>query len=94
MQLLGPALPYGTVSGSPRLDGKTFIVFYYIWQEDVAIIPKVLWDPRKVNPARAITWLVSVTSYCTIFQYRFISKSAVFTQKNTFEKKLAKRNAY
>ena len=49
---------------APRSNGKTFLVFTYIWlilQEDVAKIPEV---PGPL----AIVWLVSVTIYCTIFQ--------------------------
>ena len=42
---------------------------------------------HKVNPARATTWFVDVTIYCTIFQNQFTSTSPVFTQQNTFEKK-------
>ena len=30
--------------------------------------PKVLETPRNVNPARLITWLVSVTIYCNTLQ--------------------------
>ena len=52
-QLPGPDLPWGTVPGAPRSDGKIFFgLFTYIWQEDVAIIPKIPGAPRNVNPAR------------------------------------------
>ena len=43
-------------------------VFTYIWQEDSAKISIVPGTPRNVNPARSITWLVSVTIDCSIFQ--------------------------
>ena len=66
---------------------RLFLVFTYIWQEDVAKIRKVQGTLRKVNPARATTWFVGVTIYCTIFQNQFTSTSPVFTQQNTFEKK-------
>ena len=47
---------------------RLFLVFTCIWPEDVAKISKVQKAPRNVNPARAITWLVGVTIYCTIFK--------------------------
>ena len=47
---------------------RLFLVITYIWPEDVAKFPKVPGAPRKVNPARAITWLVGITIYCVIFQ--------------------------
>ena len=58
------------VDFAPRVqnDGKTFLLFTYIWQEDVANIFKVPGSRCNVNPARAITWLLGVTIYCTIFQ--------------------------
>ena len=72
----------------PRVynDGKTFLVFTYIWQEDVAKIFKVLGASHNVNPARSITWLQGVTIYCTIFQKQPTSTSPLFTQQNNFEK--------
>ena len=43
--------------GALRSDGKTlFLVYTYVWQEDVAKIFKVPGAPRNVNPVRAITW--------------------------------------
>ena len=53
--------------GAARSNGEPFLVFVYIWLKDVEKISKVLCAPRNVNPARAITWLVGVTLYCTIF---------------------------
>ena len=41
-----------------------FLVFTCIRQEDVAKI-HIPEAPRNVNPARAITWLVGATIYCT-----------------------------
>ena len=52
---------------APRSDGETSLVFTYIWLKDVKKISKVPSAPRNMNPARAITWLVGVTIYCTIF---------------------------
>ena len=69
---------------------RLFLVFTYIWQKDVVKISKVPGALCKVNPARAIAWLVGVIIYCTIFQQQFTSNSPVFTQQNTFEKKLAR----
>ena len=51
MQKPGPNLPNGTVQGAHRSDAETFTCSSPIWQEDVAIIPKVQGRPRKVNPA-------------------------------------------
>ena len=42
---------------------RLFLVFTNIWQEDVAIIPKVPGAPRNVYPAPRITWLVDVTIF-------------------------------
>ena len=72
---------------------RFFLVFTYIWQEDLAKISKVLGAPRNVNLARSKTWLVSVTIYCTIFQSQFTSTLPVFTRRYTFEKKSARVNA-
>ena len=69
---------------------ETFLVFTYIWQKDVVKISKVPSALRKVNPARAIAWLVGATIYCTIFQQQFTSNSPVFTRQNTL-KKLARK---
>ena len=39
------------VPGALRSDGKTlFLVYTYVWQEDVAKISKVPGAPRNVNP--------------------------------------------
>ena len=52
MEQLGRDLPNGTVpEPSAQLVG-VFLVFTYIWQEDVAKIPKVPLATRNVNPAR------------------------------------------
>ena len=57
MQSPGWDLPYGTEPGALRSDGKTlFLVYTYIWQENVADISKVPGAPRNLNPARTITW--------------------------------------
>ena len=47
---------------------KLFLVFTYIWQEDVEKIFKVPRAPHNINLARAIAWLVGITIYCTIFE--------------------------
>ena len=51
---------------------EDFLVFTYIWQEDVEKIFKMPGSPHNVNPARAIAWLVGVTNYCIMFQKRFM----------------------
>ena len=49
---------------------RLYLVFTYIWLEDVAKIDKVPVAPRNVNPTPSIKWLVSelITIHCTIFQ--------------------------
>ena len=51
MQQPGPHLFYGTVPGPRAQMVRLFLVFTYIWQEDVAKIPKVPCVQRKLNPA-------------------------------------------
>ena len=46
--------------------------------------------PRNVNPARAITWLLGVINYCTIFQNNSPQSCQFFRKKNLLEKKLGK----
>ena len=50
---------------------RLFLVFTYIWQEDVAKVQKCH-GPRARSPTQcksdpAMTWLVDVTIYCTLF---------------------------
>ena len=55
--ITGRDLLYGPVPGALRPDGNTlFLIYTYVWQEDVAKIFKVPGFPRNVNPAWAITW--------------------------------------
>ena len=57
LAITGQDLPYGPVPGALRSDGKTlFLVYTYVWQEDVAKIFKVPGASRNVNTAWAITW--------------------------------------
>ena len=44
---------------------RLYLVFIYIWQEDVAKTPEVPATPRNAKPAFAITWSVGVTIYCS-----------------------------
>ena len=53
---------YGTMPGASRLDGKSFMVFTYIWLEDVAKISKVPGAPGNN------TLSIGVTINGTIFQ--------------------------
>ena len=48
---------------------RIFLVFTSTWQENIAKNPKVPEAQLNVNPARAITWFVGVTIYCTFFDY-------------------------
>ena len=50
-----------------------YLVFTYIWQEDVVNILKLPKAPRNVNPSRAITfWQVGLSINYTIFQQHFL----------------------
>ena len=63
MQQPGRDLPYGTGPRALRSDGKTlFLVYTYS-----AKISNVSGASRNVNQARAITWQLGVTIYCTVF---------------------------
>ena len=82
--ILGPHLPFyernamtragftiiwpSTCKGSRAQMVRLFLVFTYIWQENVAKISKVPRAPHNINLARAIAWLVGVNIYCTIFK--------------------------
>ena len=69
-------LPYGTVSGVSRLDHNTFFRIY-VWQEDVAKIPKVAGAP--------VDNMVSIDG--TIYSIGPIQLHfANFYAQNTFEK--------
>ena len=48
----GPDLFYDTVPGPQAQMVRLFLIFTYIWQEDLAKIPKVPRARRNVNPAR------------------------------------------
>ena len=52
MQLPGPDFPYGIVPGPRTQTVRLFLVFTYIWHEDVVKIPKVPGALCNVNPAR------------------------------------------
>ena len=52
MQQPEPDLFYGTVPGLCVQMVRLFYIFTYIWQEDIAKIPKVPGAQRDVNPAR------------------------------------------
>ena len=82
--ILGPHLPFyernvitragfttiwhSTSKGDRAQMVRLFLIFTCIWQEDVAKIFKVPRAPHNVNLARAITWIVGVTIYCTTFK--------------------------
>ena len=66
---VGFTVIWHSTSKGPRAQMvRLFLVFTYIWQEDVAKIFKVPMSLRNVNLARAITWLVGETVYFTIFK--------------------------
>ena len=83
---------------APPSNGEAFLVFTYIWQKDVEKISKVSSAMRNVNPTRTITWLVGVTTCCTIFKrqsiYMVNYTSPVFPWQTSFEKKIARENAH
>ena len=52
MQQPEPDLFYGTVPGPRAQMVRLFFFFTYIWQEDLAKIPKVPGAQRDINPVR------------------------------------------
>ena len=52
MQQPEPDLFYGTVTGPRPQMVRLFFIFTYIWQEELAKIPKVPGAQHDVNPAR------------------------------------------
>ena len=52
MQQPGPDLFYGTVPGPNAQMERLFLIFSYIWQEDLTKIPKAPGAQHDVNPAR------------------------------------------
>ena len=75
---------HSTTKGLHAQMVRLFLVFTYVWQEDVAKIFKVPRAPHNINLARARTWLIGVTIYCTIFKQQSTSTTPVFTRQNTF----------
>ena len=66
IQKPGRDLTYGTVPRAPRSD-KTFFGLHLYLVGKYCKNPKVPGAQSNVNRARAITWLVAVTIYCTFF---------------------------
>ena len=64
-----PNLPqYGTELRAPRSDAEPFFNFINIWQQDAAKKKQQnVKAPRYVNLAQAMTWLIGVVIYYTIF---------------------------
>ena len=62
----GTDLIYGTVPGAPR-SYKTLFGLHLYLAEKYYKNPKVPGAQHNVNPARAMTWFVGVTIYCTFF---------------------------
>ena len=59
-------LTYGTVQGALRSD-KTFFSLHLYLAGKYCKNLKVPGTQLNVNPARAITWFVDVTMYCTFY---------------------------
>ena len=89
-----PDFQYGTVVGAPRSDGKTFLVFIYIWQENDAKIPQMPGAQRNVNPALAITWFAGVTPIVPFFNHNSTPPTQLLRNKILLKKKISKGNAY
>ena len=68
MQQPGPHLFYGTVPGPPRSDGETFLGLHLFLAGRCCENPQSAMCPAQIKSGSAITWLVGVTIYCTIFQ--------------------------
>ena len=82
-------LKYGTVPGAPRLCGKTFFGLHLYSAGRCCKNPQSARAPRNLNPARAaITKLVGVAIYCTIFNKssppprQFLGDKILFEKKN------------
>ena len=60
-------LIYGTVPGTPRSNGKIFFGLHLYLAGKYCENSKVPRAQLDANPARAITWFVGVTIYCTCF---------------------------
>ena len=89
-------LQNGAVPGFPcvRMMIRLFLVFTYFWMENVAKIFKVPGAPLNIKPDRAITWLVGLTNYYTLFQPQFTYTLPAFKRQYSIEKKLAWGNAH
>ena len=87
MQYPGSDLPYDTVPGVPRSNGKTFFGFNLYLARRYCKIPKVQGAPRNVNPAWAIPWLFGITIYCTFFNKDSLPPRQFFHEKRLSEKK-------
>ena len=59
-------LTYGSVTMAPHLD-KTFFYLHLYLSGKYCKNSKAAGAQLNVNPARAITWFVGVTIYCTFF---------------------------
>ena len=88
MQQPGPDLFYGTGPGPPSQMVRLFLIFTYIWLEDLAKIPKVLTDPARCKSGLAITWLVGEPSTVPFFNNNSVIHLhlASFYAQNTFKK--------
>ena len=108
--ILGPHLPFhernavtrtrftkiwhSTSKGFRAQMVRLFLVFTYIWQEDVAKIFKVPRAPHNINLDRAITWLIGVTINCAIFKQQSTCTPPVLRDKILLKKNLARGNVH
>ena len=72
---------------------RHFLVFMCIRQNDIAKISKVPGASRNVNSARAITWLVVVTTMVHFWITVHLHLASFYATKY-FRKKIAKGNVY
>ena len=85
MQTPGADLTYGTVPEASRSNKAFFGLHLYLAGKYCKYL-KVPGARLNANPAWAITWLVSVTIYCTFFnKNEVISTSPVFMRQNIFK---------
>ena len=69
------ALRYGTEPESPRSNGKTFFGLHLCLTGKYCKNPEVPVAQLNVSPARAITWFVGATIYCTFFNNNLLPLS-------------------
>ena len=78
-----------------RAQINLFFVLYLYLAGKYCEKPKVPWAQLEVNPAKAITWFVGVTIYCTFFNNNSPPPRQFLCNKICLKKiSFSKRNAH